>query len=171
IDVPEAARGRAAAYAITTAEGAQLHLDRLRTRADDFDPEVRDRLLAGALVPAAFVIKAQKVRRWYREKVLRLFDEVDVILAPATPCRAPKLGQKTIVLDGQEMMLRPNIGIFTQSISAIGLPVVACPLWSEGERLPLGVQVIAPPWREDLALRVAAALERTGVARAPVASL
>ena len=171
IDIPEAARGRAAAYAITTAEGAQLHLERLRTRADDFDPDVRDRLLAGVLVPAAFVIKAQKVRRWYRELVLRLFDEVDVILAPATPCRAPKLGQKTIVLDGQEMLLRPNIGIFTQPISAIGLPVVAAPLWTDGERLPLGVQIIAPPWREDLALRVAAALEQAGVARAPVAQL
>ena len=70
---------------ITATEGAALHLDRLRTRADDFDPAVRDRLIAGAMVPASLVVKAQKFRRWYRDEVLELFDSVDAILAPATP--------------------------------------------------------------------------------------
>ena len=55
IEIPEAARARAAAYVITAAEGAALHLDRLRTRAGDFDPDVRDRLIAGALVPGSAV--------------------------------------------------------------------------------------------------------------------
>ena len=170
IEFPEAARARAAAYVVTASEGAALHLDRLRTRAADFDPAVRDRLIAGAMIPAAWVMKAQRFRRWYRDRVLALFEEVDVILAPATPCRAPRIGQKTIVLDGVEMPARPNIGIFTQPISFIGLPVVAVPVWPD-EGLPLGVQVIAAPWREDLALRVAYDLERAGVARAPVAAM
>src|SRR5262249_14656638 len=69
IEIPEAARARAAAYVITATEGAALHLERLRTRARDFDPAVRDRLIAGAMVPAALVTKAQKFRRWYRERV------------------------------------------------------------------------------------------------------
>ena len=73
------------------------------------------------------------------------------------------------MLDGKEMLVRPNIGLFTQPISFIGLPVVAVPVWTEGEALPIGVQIIAPPWREDLALRVARALERDGVVSAPVA--
>ena len=67
------------------------------------------------------------------------------------------------------MLVRPNIGLFTQPISFIGLPVVAVPVWTGGEKLPIGVQIIAPPWREDLALSVARALERDGVVRAPVA--
>jgi Asp-tRNA(Asn)/Glu-tRNA(Gln) amidotransferase A subunit family amidase len=67
------------------------------------------------------------------------------------------------------VLLRPNIGVFTQPISVIGLPVTSVPVWSDGEKLPIGVQVIAPPWREDLALRVARALERDGVVSAPVA--
>jgi 1-carboxybiuret hydrolase len=170
IGIPEVARARAAAYVVTASEGAALHLDRLRTRAADFDPAVRDRLIAGTMIPAAWVMKAQRFRRWYRDRVLALFEEVDVILAPATPCRAPRIGQKTIVLDGVEMPARPNIGIFTQPISFIGLPVVAVPVWPD-EGLPLGVQVIAAPWREDLALRVAYDLERAGVARAPVAAM
>ncbi|HZR90488.1 MAG TPA: AtzE family amidohydrolase [Bradyrhizobium sp.] len=165
IEIPEAARARAAAYVISTVEGASLHLDRLRKRANDFDPAVRDRLIAGAMIPAPFVDRAQKFRRWYRAQVAELFKTVDVIIAPATPCIAPKLGQATFVLDGVELPVRANIGIHTQPISFIGLPVVAVPI--PLEPMPIGVQIIAAPWREDVALRVACALEQMGVAVAP----
>jgi aspartyl-tRNA(Asn)/glutamyl-tRNA(Gln) amidotransferase subunit A len=165
VEIPQAGRARAAAYVITAAEGASLHLDRLRKRPDDFDPAVRDRLLAGAMIPAPLVDRAQKFRRWYRARVLEIFNSVDVIIAPATPCVAPKLGQVTFVLDGVELPVRANIGIHTQPISFIGLPVVAVPI--PLEPMPIGVQIIAAPWREDIALRVAHALERAGVAAAP----
>jgi len=165
VEVPEAARARAAAYVITTTEGASLHLDRLRTRAHDFDPAVRDRLIAGAMVPAPLVDRAQKFRRWYRARVLELFKHVDVLIAPATPCVAPKIGQVNFVLDGVELPVRANIGIHTQPISFIGLPVVAVPV--PLEPMPIGVQLIAAPWREDLVLRVAHALQQMGVAAAP----
>jgi AtzE family amidohydrolase len=165
VELPEAQRARAAAYIITAAEGASLHLERLRTRAGDYDPAVRDRLIAGAMIPAAFVNRAQKFRRWYRGEVLKLFDGVDAIVAPATPCTAPAIGQKTFVLDGVELPVRPNIGIYTQPISFIGLPVVAVPV--PLEPLPIGVQIIAAPWREDIALRIAYALEQAGVCVAP----
>nr|WP_225649399.1 AtzE family amidohydrolase [Bradyrhizobium australafricanum] len=165
VELPEAARARAAAYIITTTEGAALHLDRLRKRPNDFDPAVRDRLVAGAMIPAVYVDKAQKFRRWYRAKVMELFQSVDVILAPATPCTAPKIGQASFTLDGVELPVRANIGIHTQPISFIGLPVVAVPV--PLEPMPIGVQIIAAPWREDVALRVAYALEQMGVAAAP----
>ncbi len=165
VELPEAARARAAAYVITTTEGASLHLDRLRQRPNDFDPAVRDRLIAGAMIPAPLVDRAQKFRRWYRAQVLELFKSVDVIIAPATPCVAPKLGQANFVLDGVELPVRANIGLHTQPISFIGLPVAAVPV--PLEPMPIGVQIIAAPWREDIALRVAFALERMGVASAP----
>jgi 1-carboxybiuret hydrolase len=165
IEIPEAGRARAAAYVITTTEGASLHLDRLRKRPNDFDPAVRDRLLAGAMIPAPLVDRAQKFRRWYRARMLEIFASVDVIIAPATPCVAPKIGQATFVLDGVELPVRANIGIHTQPISFIGLPVVAVPV--PLEPMPIGVQIIAAPWREDIALRVAFALERAGVVSAP----
>jgi AtzE family amidohydrolase len=165
IEIPEAARARAAAYVISTTEGASLHLDRLRQRPGDFDPAVRDRLLAGAMVPAPLVDRAQKFRRWYRARMLELFKTVDVIIAPATPCVAPKLGQVTFMLDGVELPVRANIGIHTQPISFIGLPVVAVPV--PLEPMPIGVQIIAAPWREDIALRVAYALQQMGVVAAP----
>lgn len=161
VEIQDAARARAAAYVITATEGAALHLDRLRTRPADFDPAVRDRLLAGALVPAPLVAQAQKFRRLYRDQVLALFETTDLILAPATPCTAPLLGQEFFELDGKTVPVRANLGIYTQPISFIGLPVVAVPVFGEG--LPIGVQIIAPPWREDLALRAARVLERDGV--------
>jgi aspartyl-tRNA(Asn)/glutamyl-tRNA(Gln) amidotransferase subunit A len=165
IELPEAARARAAAYVITATEGAALHLDRLRARAHDFDPAVRDRLIAGAMVPAALVAKAQIFRRWYRDRVLELFQKVDAIVAPATPCTAPAIGQKTFRLGDEEVPVRANLGIYTQPISFIGLPVVAVPIGLAP--LPIGVQIIAAPWREDVALRIAHALERMGIAVAP----
>ena len=169
--VENAALARASAYLITMAEGASLHLDRLKTRHADYDPDVRDRLLAGAMIPGAWVTKAQKFRSLFRAQMHALFEEVDVLIAPATPCVAPRIGQKTFVLGGKELPVRPNLGIFTQPISFIGLPVVSVPVWLEGSQLPIGVQIIAAPWREDIALRVAAWLEHNGHVAAPVASL
>jgi Asp-tRNA(Asn)/Glu-tRNA(Gln) amidotransferase A subunit family amidase len=97
--------------------------------------------------------------------VLALFDEVDAILAPATPCTAPPLGQETFVVNGLAMPVRSNLGLYTQPISFIGLPVVVVPVMLSS--LPIGVQIVAAPWREDIALRIARALEATGAVVAP----
>jgi len=165
IEWPHAARARAAAFIITAAEGACLHVDRLRRRPNDYDPAVRDRLIAGAMVPAIAVEQAQKFRRWYRGEVAALFRDVDAVIAPATPCTAPRIGEESFVLDGATMPLRANLGIYTQPISFIGLPVVVVPV--PLSPLPIGVQIIAAPWREDVALRIAHALEAMGVVAAP----
>jgi aspartyl-tRNA(Asn)/glutamyl-tRNA(Gln) amidotransferase subunit A len=166
--LPQAAAARAAAYVITAIEGAQLHLPRLRTRPQDFDPDTRERFMAGALLPGAWYVKAQRFRRQYRAQVLKLFEEVDVVLAPATPCTAPRLGQTMMTLDGVELAVRANLGIYTQPISFIGLPVAVAPLRRPGG-LPIGVQLVAKPYNEQASLRVAAHLEKLGIAAAPPA--
>ncbi len=165
VTLPEVSRARAAAFVITNAEGGQLHLQRLRSRAADFDPEVRDRLLAGALLPAHWYLQAQRFRHWYHQRLLAVFREVDVLIAPATPCSAPLIGQKTLLIDGREVLLRPNLGLYTQPLSFVGLPVVAAPLAKPGG-LPIAVQLIAAPWGEARVLQVAAELERKGVVAA-----
>jgi len=157
VEIPQAATGRAAAFVITAAEGGQLHLPNLRTRAQDFEPLIVERLMAGALIPAAWVLQAQRVRRWYYRKVMQLFERVDVILAPATPRPAQRIGQDRFTIRGKEMLARPNAGLLTQPISCIGLPVVVAPV-GQLEGLPVGMQIIAAPWREDLCFRVARAL-------------
>jgi AtzE family amidohydrolase len=170
VQLPEAAIARAAAYVITASEGGQFHLERLRKRAADFDPAARDRFIAGALLPAAWYLQAQKFRAWYRAQVRELFRHTDILLAPATPVSATLIGQETMTLEGVEMPVRPNLGIFTQPISFIGLPVVAAPVHTVGP-LPIGVQLIAAPWNEAALLRAARVLEKSGVCTAPVARL
>lgn len=167
VTIPEAARARAAAFVITTIEGGNLHLARLRARPMDYDPATRDRFLAGALLPGGWYLAAQRFRAWYRRQVLALFEDVDVILAPATPLPAPRIGEQTMTLNGATVPLRPNIGLYTQPLSFIGLPIVCAPCGLSPEGLPVGVQIIAAPWREEAALAVAEALERTGIARCP----
>ena len=102
---------------------------------------------------------------WYNQRVLALFEQWDVLIAPATPVPAPTLGTEWLEINGQRLPCRPSLGLLTQPISFAGCPVVAAPLWPQGTGgLPLGVQLIGAPWREDLALRAAYALERAGVA-------
>ncbi|MBN8912217.1 MAG: AtzE family amidohydrolase [Rhizobiales bacterium] len=162
IDIPQAAEARAAAFLITNAEGSALHLERIRHRPADFDPDTRDRFIAGALLPASWYVAAQRFRRMFENILADIFRRYDVILAPATPTSAPRLGQKTLTIGGKEVPLRAHMGIYTQPISFIGLPVAAVPIRS-GAAMPYGIQVIAPPWREDLCLRVAASLEAAGL--------
>ena len=179
VSLPKAELARAAAYVITAAEGGQLHLPDLRTRAHEYDPATRDRLLAGALVPAAWLLQAQRFRAWFRARVQEVFAgtagqgaPVDILLAPATPCAATVLGQQTMDIGGHGLPVRANLGLFTQPISFIGLPVVCVPTWPAGragDGLPIGVQIIAPAYREAEVLRVAAALESCGLASAPPA--
>ena len=171
VELPLVEAGRAAAFLITNAEAGALHLDNLRTRAADFEPLSRDRFLAGALIPAAWVARAQRVRGRYARAAAAVLARYDLLLAPATPCAATPIGTERLDLNGRDLPLRPNMGLLTQPISCIGLPVCSVPVWDAHPTLPIGVQLIAAPWREDLALRAAAALEAAGICHAPIATL
>ncbi|MBB3173453.1 AtzE family amidohydrolase [Endobacter medicaginis] len=158
VTLPMAEAARSAAFCITGAEGGALHLPILRTHADLYDPAVRDRLLAGTMLPASVVHHAQRVRRAFAAQVSAVFEEFDLLLAPATPVSAPPIGDATIILDGVEVSARANLGLYAQPISFVGLPVIAAPV--PGAALPLGVQLIAPPWAEARLFAAARRLER-----------
>jgi AtzE family amidohydrolase len=162
VEVPGVEQGRAAAFVTTASEGGQLHLPHLRERYADMEPLSRDRLLAGALLPAAWYLQAQRIRARYRQHFLRVLASFDVLLAAATPVTAPLLGTESIEVGGQTLPCRPSLGMLAQPISAIGLPVVAAPQWALSG-LPIAVQLIAAPWREDLALLAARRLEAAGL--------
>lgn len=165
VTIPESDRARAAAFIITACEGGNLHLDNLRSRPQDFDPATRDRFLAGTLIPATWYLQAQRFRQWYRDRIREIFQHTDIILAPATPIAAPEIGVEKMVIAGQEILVRPNLGLFTQPLSFIGLPVLCVPVQRPGA-LPLGVQIIGAPYSEAVILRVAAVLESQGLVSA-----
>ena len=167
VDVPQGDIAEAASTIITLAEAGNLHLASLRTRARDFDPLTRDRLLAGALLPASLYLEAQRFRASYRSRMRALLDEVDVLLAPATPCVAPPLGTARMVVGGVEVAIRGHVGTYTRAFSFVGVPCATVPVRGTAS-LPLGVQIVAAPYREADVLRVAAALEAQGFTAEPV---
>lgn len=165
VELPGAEQARAAAFCLTPIEAAHFHLADLKARPLDYDPAVRDRLLAGALAPEAVAEAARRYRLVFRDAVRAVFEDFDVLLAPASVCPAPGIGQATMDMGGQAVSVRRNLGAYTQPISYVGLPVVAAPLNRPGKS-PIGVQIIAPAWREDLALAAALRLEQAGVVAA-----
>jgi aspartyl-tRNA(Asn)/glutamyl-tRNA(Gln) amidotransferase subunit A len=196
VELEGAQRARAAAFIITAAEAGALHRPRLRTRYDEFEPLSRNRLVGGSLIPASWVVQAQRIRHQVYLEAMRLFDRYDLLIAPATPVQAPPLGAEWITVNGHELPCRPSMGLLTQPISCIGLPVCAVPLWPQESpkplpqdgpnpasgtkpatvypaealaHLPIGVQLISAPWREDVCLTAAKALEDAGVAQCRIA--
>ncbi len=165
VEWPDAGMARAAAFLITASEGGSLHLNDLRTRQQDFEPLSVDRFISGVLQPADWVLKAQRFRRVYRDRVNALFQHWDVLITPATPVSSPVIGTEWLEINGVKHPSRPAMGLLTQPISFAGCPVVAAPMWPEDTGgMPIGVQLIAAPWREDLCLRAAKVLADAGVA-------
>ena len=168
VEFPDARRAKAAAILVNAAESATGRIDALRMQLDRFDPATRERFLAHALLPAQWYLAAQRFRRWHIERMERLFDDVDVLVVPATPCAAPLTGARTLRIGSGDLPTGPALGWFTQPIAGTGCPALTVPIAHSG-RLPIGVQLVARHHRDDLLFRVAAELEALGVAEAPVA--
>lgn len=162
VELPEVARARSAAFLMTAAEGGALHLPELRRRPLEFDPATRDRLIAGATLPASTYLRAQRFRAWFAARAAELFARYDVLIAPAVPGFAPRIDAPTIEIGGTSLPARAHLGIYTQPLSFVGLAVVAVPLLRPGA-LPLGVQLIGAPGSEAMLLALATRLETIGV--------
>lgn len=160
--LPQAELARSAAFVLTAAEGGNAYLPALRTAADKFEPNSRERLLAGAMTPSAWYTQAQRFRAWFRDETLALFKDVDLLLAPATPCSATQIGDATMRINGCDLPVKASMGMLTQPISFLGLPVVTVALKSE-RGLPIGVQIIGAPWQEARCLQAAWRLEQAGL--------
>jgi len=160
--MPEAELARSAAFIMTAAEGGNHYLPALRQMPEQFEPNSRERLLAGAMMPGAWYVQAQRFRRHFQQQVLPLFDRFDVLIAPATPCSAITIGQQTLTIQGESLPAKASMGMLTQPISFLGLPVCTVPLATRSG-LPIGLQLIARPFNEEAVLRAAWALEQQGI--------
>ena len=160
LDLAEAAR--AASFILTTAEGGQHHLPSLIAHPDRFGPLVRDRLRAGALVPAVWTARAQKLRRQVTNDLAALMHDHDILLAPATPCPAFPLGTADWQVAGVTLPIRLGIGMFTQALTLTGVPIAVMARQGTQSGLPVGVQIIGRPFEEATVLGAALRLEKSG---------
>ncbi len=123
----------------------------VKTRSEGFGPEVQRRIILGTYVLSAgyydaYYRKAAQVRRLIREDFLNSFDKCDLILTPVSPIVPFKIGEK--VEDPLQMYLSD---IFTTPLNLSGLPGMSMPIGIGDEvKVPVGIQFIAPPFREDL---------------------
>ncbi len=162
VTLAEAELARSAAFLLSAAEGGNHYLPALRTDAEIFEPHSRERLLAGAMTPSAWYTQAQRFRAWFRDLTLPLFETFDLLLAPATPCCATPIGAQTMRINGVDLPVKASMGMLTQPISFVGLPVVTVAL-KTASGLPIGVQIIGAPWQEARCLQAAWRLEQAGL--------
>jgi aspartyl-tRNA(Asn)/glutamyl-tRNA(Gln) amidotransferase subunit A len=159
VKLEQIAHAPAAAAAIVACEAAAYHLRWLRTRSDDYQPDVRDRLRAGIFVSGAHYIVAQQVRAMIRDEVDAAFTRRDVLLTPATPISAPPLGQHEIMIRGAKADVRTSLLKFTRPFNLSGHPACSLPCgFAAG--LPLGMQIVGRPFDEATVLRAADAYQR-----------
>jgi aspartyl-tRNA(Asn)/glutamyl-tRNA(Gln) amidotransferase subunit A len=130
-----------------------------KTRAQGFGPEVRRRIMLGTYALSAgyydaFYLKAQKVRTLIRRDFDTAFEHCDVVCTPTTPTPAFALGEKTD--DPLQMYLAD---IFTLPPSLAGLPAVSTPCGLSASGLPVGIQLVAPPFEEARLCTVAQGVE------------
>ena len=135
----------------------------LQTRQEGFGPEVKRRIMLGTYVLSAgyydaYYGKAQAVRTLVCQEFDAAFKEVDLIVTPATPTPAFKLGEKSE--DPLQMYLSD---IFTISVNLAGLPAIALPCGFSKAGLPIGLQLIGRAFEEDTMLRAAHAYEQSTV--------
>lgn len=165
-ELPHSEIARAAASVIIAAEGASLHRPALEADPMQFEPPVRDRLLAGLLMPSDDYLAAQRFRNWIQARLRRQFELADVLFTPAAPGFAPTIADPTMTFEGKPVSARSHLGIYTQPISLMGLPALVLPLAGDFA-MPLGVQLIAAAGHEPLLLRAARQLIDKGLCAVP----
>jgi len=170
VELAGADHARSAAYLITAFEGGALHREALAKQALAFDPATRDRLIAGAALPVAAYLDALAYQATFRARAAALFEQWDVLIAPAVPGVAPLIEDATIEVDGERVAARAHLGIYTQPLSFIGLPVVAAPV-GQFEGLPLGIQLVGAPGSDRALIAFAGELEKRGLLGATVCPL
>jgi len=114
------------------------------------------------MIPSAWYIQAQRFRRHAQQAFKTLFAHADVLIAPAMPCSATLIGAQTMEINGQPLPIRASMGMLTQPASFLGLPVTTVSLRA-ASGLPIGVQLIAAPFNEQVCLRAARVLEEMGI--------
>jgi aspartyl-tRNA(Asn)/glutamyl-tRNA(Gln) amidotransferase subunit A len=130
------------------------------SRAQAFGEEVKRRIMLGTYALSAgyydaYYVKALKVRRLVREDFDRAFEQVDVIASPTTPVPAFKIGE--LIEDPLAMYLTD---VYTISANLAGLPGISLPCGQCAGGLPIGLQLLAPPFEEERLLRAARMYER-----------
>jgi aspartyl-tRNA(Asn)/glutamyl-tRNA(Gln) amidotransferase subunit A len=150
----------AAALAVVGSEALAYHTPWLRTRAGEYDPDVRRRLQVGAFITGAQYVRGQQVRALVRDDVDAALARHDVLLAPATPIPAPRADERHTTLGDGPSDVRGALIRLTRPFNFSGHPACAVPCGFTSGGLPIGLQIVGRAFDEVTVLRVADAYQR-----------
>lgn len=166
IRVPDMSAINAVGQVTLLAEAAAI-MEPYRESRHLFSPEVLGRLDQGRLISGVDYINAQRVRRRMRAEFAGLWQEVDCFVAPTTPNTAPKIGEKNVRLGDATEDARIASTRLVRGINVLGLPALSIPCGLNSQGMPIGLQIIGPPFDEAIILKAGAALEDGGVGIPP----
>ena len=158
VHVPDIDALNTAGLVILLSEAAAVHQTQLHRRGD-FGADVLALLDQGTLIPAADYVNAQRQRKLLLDEFRKLFQDIDSLLTPSTPITAPRIGQTEITLDGTQHNTRILTTRFARGINVLGFPALSIPCGTSTEGLPIGLQIIARPFEDNLALMLGTILE------------
>jgi aspartyl-tRNA(Asn)/glutamyl-tRNA(Gln) amidotransferase subunit A len=151
--LPRTAELRETQRAILSVDAATFHRERLEERAHDFGTDVLQRLRAGQQISGVETARARRAAVEIRHEWVQFLGEDSLILTPTTPIAAPaREGQDAVAAAAR---LTAN----TSPFNFTGFPALSMPCGFTREGLPIGLQLVAAPWREGLLLRAARAYE------------
>jgi aspartyl-tRNA(Asn)/glutamyl-tRNA(Gln) amidotransferase subunit A len=160
VTLPHAVHVAAASLAVVASEALAYHAPFMRTRPQEYQRDVRERLFSGAFVSGVHYLRGQQIRAIVRAEVDAALAERDVLLGPSTPIAAPPLGARDVTVDGARIDVRAGLLKFTRPFNFSGHPSCAVPCGFTGDGLPLGMQIVGRPFDESTVLRVADAWQR-----------
>jgi len=160
VALPGVRHAGAGSLAVVATEALAYHAAWLRTRAADYDPDVRTRLMLGAFVTGVHYVRAQQARALLRREVDEALARRDVLLAPATPITAPAIEARQATLGDGPADIRSALIRLTRPFNFSGHPACALPCGVTAGGLPIGMQIVGRPFDEATVLRAADAYQR-----------
>jgi aspartyl-tRNA(Asn)/glutamyl-tRNA(Gln) amidotransferase subunit A len=158
VRVPDIAELNVVARVILLAEAAAV-MDPHLAQRDNFGSDVLSLLDQGRFIPATDYVNAQRLRRLKQQEFRKVWHAADLLLTPATPITAPRIGQAQVEIDGRAEDVRLATTRLVRAVNLLGVPAVSIPCGFSRAGLPIGAQLIGPPFSEAGLLRAAAGLE------------
>lgn len=146
-------------WTINAAEAAAYHESWLATEPGTYGHDIRSRLELGRSVLATEYLRAQRLRRHVQRALTPVWSDVDLMLTPACPVTAFPHGTRTIAVGGASVPAAASLNRCYRIANLTGWPAVTVPCGVDEDGLPVGVQLMAPPWSDTCLLRAAEALE------------
>lgn len=161
VSLPHSAEAVEAGTTIQMSEATHYHQSQgfFPQRAADYEPDISQRLAAGAEIKAIDYLRAFEMKRIVEEEFDAAFEEVDAIIAPSSAIPASLLGESEVEVVGKKQALRPTLVRTNRPMNVSGNPSIALPCGFTDSGLPVGMQLVGPRWGEAKLLAIAAAYE------------